>query len=139
MTRWQNYTLQFLLVCCVRNSCDVHPSGVVEKPMVFVCMRPGRPRADRRGPRGVVPAEACEWQHGEAVYIVSVDSKAAFDALIPERVLQAMWAFGVSARTQRAFAEVLFFNKATARMAVETDEFPYLPTRQGGVEESTLL
>lgn len=33
---------------------------------------------------------------------------------------------------------MLFSNRATARLEVETDEFPYLPTRQGGVESTVL-
>lgn len=64
-----------------------------------------------------------EWQHGEALYVLSVDVRAAFDKLMPESVLQALRSFGVSARTRRAFAQVLFGNTAVARLEVETGEF----------------
>lgn len=45
-----------------------------------------------------------EWQHAQALYMLSVDVKAALDKLMPKSVLQALRCFGVSARTRRAFA-----------------------------------
>lgn len=82
--------------------------------------------------------KSSEWQHAQALYVLSVDGKSAFDKLMPESVLHALRSFGVSARTRRAFAHVLFGNKGVARLEVETDEFPYLPMRQGGVESTVL-
>lgn len=60
---------------------------------------------------------------------MSADVRAAFDVLMLESLLRALCRFGVSARTRRALAH----NRATARLEVETDEFP-VPTRQGGFE-----
>lgn len=79
-----------------------------------------------------------EWQHAQALYMLSVDVKAALDKLMPKSVLQALRCFGVSARTRRAFAQVFFGNRGVSGLEVETDEFHCLPTRQGSVESTVL-
>lgn len=83
---------------------------------------------------GMLFQHACEWQLVGALYTISVDIKVAFDALMPESVLQATRAFGVSALARLRAGSVL----QQGRMAVETEEFPSLPTRQGGVESRLL-
>lgn len=85
---------------------------------------------------GVLFDISCEWQIGEALYVLSGDARAAFGASMPDSVLQALREFGISARTRRPLAEVLFSDRAMARMEVETEEFAYLPTHQGGVEST---
>lgn len=81
---------------------------------------------------------SCEWQHGPALYVLRVDVRVAFENMVPEGVLHALRSLGVPARTRRAFAQVLVGNPAVARLEVDTEEFPYLPTRQGGVESTVL-